>query len=90
MLVLTRTIGESLLIEDVSLHVIQIQPSAITFSMQKLSGGRETIVHLQRHQIVEVCYNVKFQLIAVKGQSVRLGLESPKDVTIHRPEVDSN
>lgn len=90
MLVVTRSVGESLLIEDVQLTVIQMQENTITFSMQKLTGGRETIVHLQRHQIVEVCYNVKFQLVRVAGSRARLGLEVPPGVNVQRLEGNGN
>lgn len=82
MLVLTRDIGQSLLIEDVQLRMIYADPNSMIFSMEKLAGGRETKVRLQRHQIVNVCYDVKFQLISVEGTTARLGLEHPESVTI--------
>ena len=87
MLVITRTVGQSLTIEDVRLDLIYADARSIIFSMQKLSGGRETKVQLHRHQIVDVCYNVKFQLISVEGQTARLGLEAPEEVHI---ETDDN
>lgn len=82
MLVLTRGVGQSLLIEDVQLKLIYLDPNSMIFSMEKLKGGRETKVRLQRHQIVNVCYDVKFQLISVEGSTARLGLEHPESVTI--------
>ncbi len=82
MLVLTRNVGQSLLIEDVQLTLIYVDPGSMIFSMEKLTGGRETKVRLQRHQIVNVCYDVKFQLISVEGSTARLGLEHPESVTI--------
>ena len=82
MLVLTRDVGQSLLIEDVQLKLIYVDPSSMIFSMEKLTGGRETKVRLQRHQILNVCYDVKFQLISVEGSTARLGLEHPESVTI--------
>ncbi len=82
MLVLTRDVGESLLIDDVQLKLVYTDQSSIIFSMEKLTGGRETKVRVQRHQIVNVCYDVKFQLISVEGSTARLGLEHPESVTI--------
>ncbi|TWT58154.1 hypothetical protein KOR42_15250 [Thalassoglobus neptunius] len=88
MLVLSCDVGQSLLIEDVQLLLIYADPRSIIFSMQKLAGGRETKVSLQRHQIVNVCYNVSFQLMSVSGQSANLVLEHPEEVTVQKNELD--
>ncbi|MEW4488865.1 hypothetical protein AB1L42_12335 [Thalassoglobus sp. JC818] len=88
MLVLTCDVGQSLLIEDVQLVLIYADARSIIFSMRKLSGGRETKVSLQRHQIVNVCYNVSFQLMSVSGQSANLVLEHPEEVSIQKNEFE--
>lgn len=31
--------------------------------------------------------NIKLMVISIQGDKVRLGIEAPKDVTIHREEV---
>ncbi len=84
MLILTRDVGQSLLIEDVRLSLNYADGNSIIFSMEKLSGGRETKVRAQRHQIVDLCYNVKLQLISVEGQTARLGIEHPSTVSVQR------
>ncbi|WP_417847231.1 hypothetical protein [Thalassoglobus sp.] len=89
MLVLTRVVGQSMLIEDVQLRLEYADARSIIFSLEKLSGGRETKVRIQRHQIVDLCYNVKLQLISVEGQSARIGLEHPPSVSIQRFEDES-
>lgn len=88
MLILTRDVGQSLLIEDVQLNLIYAEPRSIIFSMEKLTGGRETKVSMHRHQIVDVCYNVRFQLISVTGQTARLALEFPETVSVQTPDTN--
>lgn len=80
--VIERTVGSSFLIEDVQLHLVYADPSSIVFSMKKLSGGRETKVRVQRNHLTEVCYNVQFQLLSIRGQTVQLALEHSESVSI--------
>ncbi|MBT5018022.1 hypothetical protein OAF42_02575 [Planctomicrobium sp.] len=84
MLVMTLDVDQSLLIEDVQLRLTSADARQIIFTMTKLSGGRETNVVMQRHQIVVVCYNVRFQMISVEGQTARLVLEPPENIQIQK------
>lgn len=86
MLVITCDVGQSLVIEDVQLTLIYANSRSIIFSLEKLAGGRQTKVSVQRHQIVDVCYNVKFQLLSVSGQTAKLLLEPPENVQIETPD----
>lgn len=87
MLILKREPGQTLMIEDVQLTLVHVSLNAIVFSMAKLAGGRETKVRIQRNQIVDVCYNVKFQVLSIEGQSARLMLEFPESVKV-QPGLD--
>ena len=86
MLIVNRDVGQSLLIEDVQLSLLYVDARSIVFAMTKLSGGRETKVQVPRHQIVDVCYDVKLQLLSVEGGTARLGLEHPETVLIQLTE----
>lgn len=88
MLIMTLDVDQSLLIEDVQLRLTSANARTIMFSMAKLTGGRETNVVLQRHQIAVVCYNVRFQMISVEGQTARLVLEPPEDVQVQKMELN--
>ena len=87
MLVLSREIGESVVIEDVALTVIRTSDEYVEVSLAKISGGRSTIVTLPQHEYVEIGYEVQIVFIATKDSKVRLGFEAPPETRICRQEI---
>ena len=88
MLVLSREVGESVLIEDVLGTVVRASSDSIDMSFVKKNGGRNVLVTFRRNQVVEICYNVQAVLIRSDGKSARLGFEYPKnDVHVSRAEM---
>ena len=87
MLVRSREIGESVVIEDVALTVIRTSDEYVEVSLAKISGGRSTIVTLPHQEYVEICYEVQIVFIATKDTKVRLGFEAPSETRICRHEI---
>jgi carbon storage regulator len=40
-----------------------------------------------RNESIVIGGNIKVQILEIQGGKVRLGIEAPKDVTVHRAEV---
>ncbi len=86
MLVLSREIGESVVIEDVVLTLVSVSEKYVEVSLVKMSGGKVTMATLPHDQTVEICYDVEVVVVNTKGPKVRLGFETPDDLTIRRGE----
>ncbi len=82
MQVFSRSVGESVMIQDVQLRVEQITGSTITLSMEKLTGGQRTLVHAFKGQQLEICYNVIAMVISVNASQVMLGFEAPDEILV--------
>ncbi|HUG18843.1 MAG TPA: hypothetical protein VMM56_07675 [Planctomycetaceae bacterium] len=86
MLVLSREIGQSIVIEDVLLTLLRIDEEYVEFSLTKLTGGKPKIVTLPHREQIEICYEVQVALIQIKGSRARFGFEYPPEVEITRHE----
>ena len=87
---MTREAGQSVLIEDVLLTVAKVAPQAVMLSLSKLGGGRESIIALRKHQLVDICYDVKLQVISIEGTAARLAFQYPEDIQVQRWDADSD
>jgi len=83
MLAVSRRVGEQILIEDITLTVMSISPTAIEFSLTKRNSPA-TVFTLKPTQFVHACYNVRIGVVRVQGERVRLGFEIPETVKIAR------
>ena len=86
MFVLSREIGESVLIEDVDVRLIRMTPRYAEVSLAKLTGGAPVVVTLPLQKKVHICYDVQAVFVSTKGDMARLGFEYPADISIVRRE----
>jgi len=83
MLILTRRIGESLIIGGVD-AADQRQDNAYASGnnrTQVSATGSTTVKLGDRDSVVNV------KVLSVKGCQVRLGIEAPKHISVHREEI---
>lgn len=45
------------------------------------------IISRRVNQGLVIGHNLKVRILSVKGNFVRLGIEAPRDVTVHRQEI---
>lgn len=45
------------------------------------------VLSRQRDEVIEIGDNIKITVIDIRGDKVRLGVEAPKSVAVHRYEV---
>ena len=86
MFVLSREIGESVIVEDVALTLVRIGEQYVEVSLVKMTGGKSTVLTLPRHQPVDICYDVQVVFVAAENSKARLGIEYPPEVSITRRE----
>lgn len=86
MLVLSRKIGESVIIEDVALTLARVGDGYVEVSLAKTTGGKMTVLTLPHHERVAICYNVEVIFVEATGEKARFGFEYPPEVTITRQE----
>ena len=84
MLLLTREIGEAILIEDVAVTLICSNPNVAEVSLQKLSGGKKVTATLLRGKAVDACYETQLIYIGAKGTAARIGVNFPKWIRVVR------
>jgi len=87
MLIISREIGEALLILDIVVIVVRVERNSAEISLQKAAGGKRVSTILSRSKFVDGCYNTRIVLVETRGTKARLGIEAPKDLPIHRYEV---
>ena len=46
------------------------------------------VLSRKKDQSIIINGNVRVMLIEIRGDKIRLGIEAPKDVTVHREEVE--
>ena len=86
MLVLSRAVGESVVIEDVNLCLVRTTSQYAEVSLTKLSGGKSVVVTLPLQKKVDICYDVEAVFVATNGEKARLGFEYPNGVSVLRRE----
>ncbi len=86
MLVLSRKVGEAIIIEDVVLTLARVADGYVEVSLRKKTGGRPTVLALPHHQRIDICYSVEAVFIDATSAGARLGFEHPAEVTLRRLE----
>lgn len=87
MLILSREIGQAIVIDDVVVTVIRVGGRSAEVSLQKLTGGKRVVATLLRDEPVDACYNTRLLFIESRGPKVRLGIDAPDGIEIRRQEV---
>lgn len=87
MLVLSREIGTSIVIEDVRVTLVRVGPEHCEVALEKLAGGRRRIATLPREESVAACYDTRLVFLGMRGAQARLGIDAPRDVHIARQDV---
>ena len=87
MLILSREIGEAVVINDVVVTVVRIDDDYLEISLVKATGGKSRVAVLPRQQSVDICYDAQVVFVGAKGTKARLGFEVPVEVTIQRREM---
>ena len=89
MLVLSRTVGTSVLIEDVTFTIVTIGNGVADASLRKRKGERPRVISLIQGETIEICYGVTVALIKISERSVRLGFEFPPGINFTRSEHEA-
>ncbi|MEX1095822.1 MAG: carbon storage regulator [Planctomycetales bacterium] len=87
MLVLSREIGTSIVIEDVRVTLVRVGPEHCEVALEKLAGGTRRIATLPRDESVEVCYGARLVFIGASGTKARLAIDAPREVHVARHEI---
>lgn len=87
MLVLSREIGQAIVIDDVVITVVRVTPEYAEITLQKVTGGKKVIATLPLNEYVDACYNTQIVFITSRGNKARFGVEAPADLPIYRYEV---
>jgi len=84
MLVLHRTVGASVLIEDVVFTVDEINNVTVEVCLQKKTGGEPMRVSLPLQQPINICYDTQVVYIARVGERARIGFEAATGIVVIR------
>jgi sRNA-binding carbon storage regulator CsrA len=86
MLLLSRTAGQAVVIEDVELTVVRVAPEYIEICLRKLTGGKAAVLTVPHNRGVEICYDVQLVFVATDGVLARIGFEAAENIRIARKE----
>jgi carbon storage regulator len=50
-------------------------------------GAAMLVLSRKKNETIIINHNITVTVIEIRGDKVRLGIEAPKDVTVHRREV---
>jgi sRNA-binding carbon storage regulator CsrA len=84
MFILSRTIGEVFLIEDVVCTLVSVDPRYAEVALRKHSGGKSVTVTLPHHEPVDICYNAQLVFVECLGTRARLGIDAPDEIGVRR------
>lgn len=88
MLVLSRKIGESVVIDDlIVLTVAIIGEGFIDLGMAEVGGAQLGTISLDHHGLRPIVDGVKGVMVRIEGDRVRIGFDYREGVSIVRPEV---
>ena len=94
MIVISRQVADAIMVgEDVEVGVVAIEPAAVTLSVRHSAvGGRLTLEDsfqqvAGRDAVISLPAVGVCTIVDIRGDKVRLGMDAPKDVSIHRKEV---
>lgn len=87
MLVLSRSVNQSIVIdESVELHIRAVTSDSVDLVIVGLPGEDLHRHTIQLNQSVNVCDDVIVTLIQVRDGKARLGIDAPRETSIHRGE----
>lgn len=90
MIVVSRHIDETILIGDeIRVTVASISAEHVVLDVVYLEWGKavERSCALERDDHVEIPPNAKVRVVEIRGDNVRLAIDAPKEVAVHRKEV---
>ncbi len=87
MLVVSRRVDESLLLEDVVVTVRDFGEDSAELELRKLTGGQSVQAQIRKHELLDACYDCQLTVVAVRGDRVRIGIAAPDEVAVARKEV---
>jgi carbon storage regulator CsrA len=92
MLVLTRGVGEVIMIgDDIAVEVVEITANEVTF---KFTGAPCETQGLERYQVylVSETPEIEVTLVDIRNKSTlaRIGITAPKSIAVHRKEIYDN
>lgn len=47
------------------------------------------VLSRKKQEAIVINHNVKITVVEIRGDKVRLGIEAPKEVSVHRQEVEA-
>ena len=94
MMVFSRQVGDAMIVgDDVELTVVRLRAKVVTLEMRHTTlGGRVTLDDSFRRDavvgdVVNLPVTGSCSVVDIRGDKVRLGMDAPKDLSIHRKEV---
>ena len=89
MLILTRRMGETIVIEDlVELRLIEVDEYSVRLAICFLKTDSPILkVTLNTSQCVEIGDHVTVMAVVCSGEHTRIGVKAPPDVSIMRGEI---
>jgi carbon storage regulator CsrA len=93
-IIISRQVGEALTVgDDVEVTVAAIHPSFVTLDVRHSAvHGRLTLEDsfrrdARRDEVIDLPVSGSCTVVDIRGDKVRLGMDAPKDMSIHRKEV---
>ncbi len=88
MRVFSRQLNQLMIINDtIEFYVVNIAEESVQLVVLGLPDERVRKIELQTGETAEIITDISITLIQIRGDKVRLGLEAPRETTIHRGEV---
>jgi carbon storage regulator len=70
-----------------NMHFEQLSRGLITLSILNLVQQPMLVLSRQQDEAVRIGDEVIVKILSVKGKQVRIGIEAPSDVSVHREEI---
>ena len=88
MLVLNRLLNQSIIIdESVEVYVVGLSPVSVELVVLGLPGESYRQITLQTGEVVNVLRDVSVMLINTRNGKAQLGVEAPRETSIHRGQL---
>ncbi|CCK75034.1 putative carbon storage family regulator [Oleispira antarctica RB-8] len=91
MLILTRRVGEALVIgDDLRIVVDSIGLGDVRFTVidiSKIGNGGEWAAYSDFGECYILNKELKINFLSVKGSQVKIGIDAPKSISVHREEI---